>query len=108
MTLKEFIKTDLASINKDLGNPFITFNGEDYACIPSSVSTAGKLEWGGIAEDSDLVVTINKDLFTDGIYPNSKRDYITYNDIQYRVNVVKTDATGAILRLFCTDTQRGV
>lgn len=108
MSLKDSIKEDLATIQEDFGYPIITYNGEDYAAIVSTLSTVGAMEWGGFSEDCDLVVTINKDLFVDGVMPIPKKQNIFYKDIEYRIQQIKEDASGAILRMYCTDTSRGV
>jgi hypothetical protein len=107
MALIDIIKQDLESIYTDLGNPYITFNGEDYPCIASSVGATANLEIGGFSVDTDLVITINKSLFTDEIFPKYQQ-LITYNLKNYRIISVRTDVTGALIRLFCQDDSRGI
>lgn len=107
MALKDTIISDLKTIATDLGNPIMTWKSEEFEVIPSSTTKQLNLEMGGLGEDSALVLSIRKELFTDDIYPTSQ-EYLTYNSIRYRIQNVRHDPTWAFLRLFCIDDSRGV
>lgn len=107
MTLRDTINKDLARISLDLGSPVMGWNGEEYECIASSQGSTFKLEIGGYAEDSDVVFTLRKELFADGIYPISKQK-VTFDGLTYRIENVKYDVTKAIIRLFCNNINNGV
>lgn len=107
MSLADIIKADLQLINADLGEPTITWNDEDYECIPSSNGSTSNLEEGGFSVDADLIINIRKELFTDEVFPQAQQK-LTYNDVVYRIQTVRTDATNTFLRLVCTDINKGV
>lgn len=107
MTLRETIIADLESIATDLENPVMTWNSEEYEVVPSSTGKQLNLEEGGFGSDLDLVINVRKELFTDEVYPASQQT-ITYNSIEYRIESVRYDVTGAFLRIFCINKNRGV
>jgi hypothetical protein len=100
MNLADIINTDLQAIHADLGSPVMIWQDEEYECIPSSTGKALSLEEGGFAIESDLVLTVRKELFAD-VYPKSSQD-ITYRSVSYRINAVRTDVTDTFIRLFCS------
>lgn len=107
MTLKDVISRDLKSIKADLGNQFLTWNNEQYGCIPSSASEIQALESGGNSADKVKNFTITLDLFTDGMLPRCKQ-IITFSGNRYRIDSIHNDPTGAFIRLLCIETARGV
>lgn len=107
MTLKDTIIADLSVIAADMGDQVFTWNGEDYICIPSSTSKGLNLEMGGFGGEATLVLNVRKELFTDAVYPQSQQT-LTFNSATYRIESQRQDATGAFLRLQCTDNNRGV
>jgi len=107
MTLKDIINRDLQTIAADLDNPVITWNGEDYECVPSSNGILASLEDGGFAIEADFIANVRKELFTDDIYPKSQQK-LTYNNADYRIITVRHDASSAFVRLFCNSINRGV
>lgn len=107
MALKDTIIADLAVIAADMGDQVFTWNSEEYICIPSSTSKGLNLEMGGFGAESTLVLNVRKELFTDDVYPQPKQT-LTYNSVTYRIESQRQDATGAFLRLFCVDDNRGV
>ncbi len=107
MTLKEIIENDLRSIASDMGNPSLEWNGEQYECLPSTNAISLSLEMGGFAVEADIIFTIRKELFSDGITPANQQK-LTYRGVTYRILQVKEDTTGAFIRLICVDNSRGV
>lgn len=106
-TLQEIFVADLKSITIDLDNKVFTYGGQDYECIPSSIGDASMLEVGGFSEDSDLSISVLKELFTDNIYPTSQQKII-YKSKTYRIHTVRQDVTDAFIRLSCIDDSKGV
>ena len=107
MSLKDTIISDLETIADDLANPVVTWKGEDYECIPSSNGINEVLEIGGFAVTADIIFTIRKELFANDVYPSNQQK-ITYNSTTYRIEIVRHDVTGAFIRLFCVDADRGI
>lgn len=107
MALKDTIIADIKQIITDLDTQVITWNGQDYECVPGSDGTMATLEVGGFAVDADLVVTILKEQFTDDIYPVAQQK-ITYKTKTYRIEKVRDDVTDAFIRLFCINPARGI
>ena len=107
MALSDIIKADLQTLVTDLGEQVFTWNDEDYECIPSPDSDASVLGEGGFSIEVDLNITVSKDAFSSEIYPASQ-DKITFNNKTYRIITVRSDASGAFLRLLCNSANRGV
>lgn len=107
MALKDIVTQDLETIATDLGDQEMTWKGETYVCIPSSAVKGLNLEMGGLGADASLVLTVAKELFTDDLYPASQ-EYLTFNNIRYRIQSVRYDPTTAFIRIFCIDDSRGV
>lgn len=103
MNLKETMQADLGAIATDLGDQVFTWNGEDYICIPSSTNVEGELGIGGFNINNSRTITVNKDLFTDDLYPKEK-DIITFNDTRYRIEKRINNANDAFLHLILIDT----
>lgn len=106
MSLRETVAADLELIADDLENPVMTWNTEDYEVVPSSTGKKLNLEMGGFGGEADVVLNVRKELFTDEVYPSAQQK-VTFNSITYRIDQVRYDATGAFLRLFCVDANRG-
>ena len=107
MTLAQTIQADLTSINTDMGSPVVEWSGEEYPCVPSSLGNSQMLELGGFEISNDLSLTINKSLFTGGVYPKETQSVI-YNSHSYKITKVITDGSGGIIRLLLASPNRGV
>lgn len=105
MSLQSIIKTDLKFIEGELSNPTITWKNEDYICIPSSEGATSLIGEGGFSIDADVVMSVRKELFTDGIFPKQQEKF-TYQGKMYRVLTIREDVTGAFLRVFGVDPNR--
>ena len=102
MTLSQIIEKDLQIIERDLGNQFFTWDGSDYVCIVGASVESADLGVGGFGGDTIKPIVVRKNLFTDGVYP-VKADLVTLDNIQYEINKVTNDATGAFLHLDLLD-----
>lgn len=96
------MQADIAAITKDMGDITITWNGEDYVCVPSSTNVEGDLGVGGFNEQVDRAVTVAKDLFTDEVYPK-QMESLTLDSKEYRIQKVITNGNDAFLRLLLVD-----
>lgn len=101
------MQADLAGIISQLDTPAFLFNGETYACIPSSVTEGKTLEIGGFEVEADKVLTVSAAAFTDGIYPEPLQK-VTYMLKDYRIGKVVKNVNGAFLRLFLVDYVKGI
>lgn len=102
MTLKEIMQQDLGSIADDMENPTFEWNGEDYECIPSSTNVDEALGIGGFNINFARTLTVNKELFTDELFPKEK-DRITFEDQEYRIERRINNGNNAFIRLICID-----
>jgi hypothetical protein len=107
MSLREIIARDLKAIANDLGNQSLTWNSEQYVCIPSTATELQILEAGGNSADEGKNFTICLEQFTDGLLPQCKQK-LTFSGKQYRIDAIHKDPTGAFLRLLCIAIARGV
>ena len=111
MSLKDFITKGLEFGITDLENPVFTFNGTDYACVPSVNTFKRELASGGFATETLLSMTVplvddsDNSLFT--VLPTAQQ-IVTYNGVQYRIQSVNKHPTGAYLRLIATSITRGL
>lgn len=102
--------SDLTEIKSRLGLEF-TWKGTNYACLPSGFSKAKTLEPGGMGVEADLILIVNKSLFSAGVgpFPNdSGKDKITYKARGYRIENVITNETDTFLKLVCVSDKKGV
>jgi hypothetical protein len=107
MSLADVIRTDLRAIQADLETPVFSWQGEDFACVASATKKALDLMQGGFSKQEEVVLVVDKSLFTDGIYP-SEQQLITYKSKNYRIENVTQDPTGASLKLNCVSDRRGL
>lgn len=108
MALSDIIRKDLLTIESDLGNQVITWNGQDYVCKSGSgQGQVATLEEGGFSIDADCIITVRKELFTDEIYPKSQQKLVYINRI-YRIANVRRNSTDDFLVLHLVDNTRGI
>lgn len=94
-----------------MGTPIFTFQGNDYACIPSVNSFQRDLEEGGFSTgklltmDVPLVDSSGNDLFT--VLPQPQ-NLLTYNGEQYRIEMTEKHPTGTYLIIRATNTTKGI
>ena len=98
MSIQDTIANDLLVIEEDLGNQTITWDGSDYVCIVGESVESADLGVGGFGGDTIKPIFVRKNLFDDGVYP-VKSDIVTIDGIDYEINKIINDATGAFLRL---------
>ncbi len=106
MILQDIINSDLQIIESDLGDQFITWQGEDYVCVPSGNGDTLTLQTGGFGEDIDMVIKVRIELFSD-VYPRPQQKFI-FNDITYRISKITQDVTGTFFVINGVDITRGV
>lgn len=107
MSLKDIMVADLKVVGADMGDQVFTWKGEDYECIPGTDGQVASLQVGGFSVDADLIINVLKERFGDDVYPVSQQK-VTYKTREYRIEVVREDATDAYLRLLCVDSTRGI
>lgn len=107
MSLLDTIRADLAVIAADMGNPTFAWNGEEYSCVVGSGAETLVLGDGGFEVSADLLLVVNRALFTDNILPHEQQK-LTYKSKSYRIAKVTLDPVGAVVRLACVATARGI
>ena len=107
MSLADIIKNDLQQIELELDYPMITYRDESIRCVPSGVGVNDVLEIGGFSVTADISFVVRKEVFADGIYPQSQ-EKVTSKGITYRIATVREDTTGVFLRLICINENRGI
>jgi hypothetical protein len=107
MNIADTIKRNLATISSMMDNPTVIWHNEEFACVAGSAGNAFILTEGGQMKQADLVLVINRDLFTDGVIPQSKQTVI-YKDQTYRIGKVTTDPMSATVKLTCESATKGI
>jgi hypothetical protein len=105
MSYASSINKSLIYIESELGSNVFIWNGDEYACAPSGYGKAASLEEGGMGLESDLIVNVRTELFTNNIYPLAN-DIINYKDKEYRIINVRMNVTQTFLRLNCADVNK--
>jgi hypothetical protein len=105
MNLADIIAKDFKTIEADLGTT-IEWQGETYPCGAGSNDETLILTAGGNAQQADLVINVRKSLFGEVLpLPQQK---IQYKGETFRIATVKTEPTGALVKLICVSAKRGV
>jgi hypothetical protein len=81
-----------------------TWAGATYLCVPNASRKGGRLEAGGFAVDSDLVLHCDTPQFS-GNLP-SRGQTIVHKSITYRISDT-SDGLGGFIRLACVHDSRG-
>lgn len=98
---------DLAAIETEFDDPTLTWKGEEYKCIPSSVQKIKVLDAGGFMVNTDLILTVRLDQFSE-VFPEPQQT-ITFRDKGFRIIGVNTvGVADSYIRLFCEQLARGV
>lgn len=100
MSLSDTIAQSLKSIESFLGNVKFTWKGNEYLCSTSGIGKGASLAEGGILAESDVVLVVRKEIFPNGIYPETD-DLITFKGETYKVESVRANASDTFLRLMC-------
>lgn len=107
MSLKDTMLADLLTIESDFDDPIFIWKGEEYKCVPSSVQKVKVLDAGGFMVNTDLILTVRLDQFSE-VFPEPQQT-ITYLDKGFRIIGVNTiGVAGSYIRLFCEQLARGV
>ena len=106
MSFSSTIYDSLKRIETRLGNPILTWQGEEYYCIPSGNGDVLTVELGGFSGDKTVTFKLRLDQFSD-VFPKSQQK-LTYNEIEYRIDMVRKDLTNTFTILTCVDTTRGI
>ena len=113
LSLRDEILSGLFEAENDLENPVITWNGNDYACVPSVSQFTRELETGGFIIDKLLTITIplidvsGNETFTNGVLPEVQQK-IFYQGERYRLITKKLNPTGAFARYTAMCDTRGI
>lgn len=90
-----------------LGNPTLSWRGQAYACVPSTIRAGTTIEIGGIVEDITLTFVVRKldispDFETQTISaPQSGQSVLSYSGKEYRVVKVNESASADHYELDC-------
>jgi hypothetical protein len=111
--LQRTIVNDLLFIEKDMGCPTFTFNGQKYPFIPSISEFRRDLESGGFSVNkllSSTVRILNKDGSKQFITLPTAQQKIVYNidGLTYRIETLKVDPTRSHFRLIAVCDARGI
>ena len=107
MSLKDTMLADLELIEADFDDPIFIWKGEEYKCIPASVQKVKVLDVGGFMVDTDLVLTVRLNQFSE-VLPEAQQT-ITYLDKGFRIIGINTVGVAqSYIRLFCEQMNRGV
>jgi hypothetical protein len=104
---------DLIQSEKDLDCPVFTWDDEDYGCLRSSSESVRDLGKGGFSLTRVLNLTVRKydadeiPIFPNNVFPQSQQTII-FDSQPYRIDKVKHDPIGGILRLSCIEITRGI
>lgn len=110
-TLKQEIITGIQFQENDLENPVFTWQGNDYACVPSVNEFKRTLDTGGFVIDKLLTMVVRLlDENGNAIFDTlpTAQQIITYNNQQFRIENTKTHPTGAYLRIMAMGVTRGL
>jgi hypothetical protein len=108
MTLQEQIAKDLKTIETDLGSQSLTWDGQDYVCIPASVGELADLSGdGGFGINIDTILKVRKELFVDNVFP-AEQEKVTFNSKGLRIYRVIAEPFSAFLKLILTSDDKGV
>ncbi len=98
MTLSDIVNRDIQTIEADLGNQMLIWDGQSYPCVPSSmIDGEDTLGMGGFSGNKQQYFTVRTELFS-GVFPN-KNDIITFNGTDFEIDNISPDATGALLQI---------
>jgi len=111
--LQRFITESNLEIEKHMGNPTFTWNGNTYTCIPSVAEFKRDLETGGFSIVKLLTATVRR-LNCSGLavftaLPTAQQK-ITYSidGLQYRIESIHTDPSGSYFRMIAEGTSKGI
>ncbi len=108
--LQEIIK-GYAEGETIMGSPTYIYKGETYPCIPSVTDFKRDLLDGGFRVDKLLKMTLRKYDTEDNLiystYPTAQ-EVLTYQGLNYRIETVKHDPTGAYFCIIAMSTTKGI
>ncbi len=108
MSLLTTIQADIAAIAADMGNPVMTWQDEDYACIAGGAGDSLILGDGGYEPVvAELALHISRALFTDDILPKAQQT-LTFRGKTYRIGTVTLDPVTALVKLLLVSANRGI
>ncbi|HWN09765.1 MAG TPA: hypothetical protein VNO50_10940 [Pyrinomonadaceae bacterium] len=96
------IRRDLAGIERDLGNPKLTWNGVEIVCSPSSFEEGLEIEVGGRLYPVTAIVLVRADLFPTAPRPGN---HLTFRGKLREVLSAKLSASESHYTLKLTDPQ---
>ncbi len=103
------LQTDLLAFclenESDMGNPVITWNGNDYVCLPNTLNASIQSNKVGYNPYGDFRFRVRLNQFTDGIYPDRKQ-FITYQGDKLQIKQVKKPAHG-VFYIYITERPNG-
>jgi hypothetical protein len=111
MSLKDEIIDGLEEMETDLENPVFTFNGSNYACVPSVNEFKRDLDEGGFAITKMLTMSVRmldengQSIFS--VLPVAQ-NIITYHGENFRIQSTHKHPTGSYLRVIAYSTTRGI
>lgn len=113
--LQYAIVDDLLYMEKDMGPPTFTWQGNTYPFVASISSFTRQLESGGyepVKLLSSTVRILNHDgtyQFSSNVIPQAQQTFLYNIDGQkYRVETVKIDPTNSHFRMIAVGTARGI
>lgn len=106
-SIQERMITDLQSMEAMLGNQTFVWRGETFVCVPSSDDNEEDFGVGGNKTNRIKTLTVRLGLFTPNVYP-SQNDFVTMNNITWRIKTVTYNPNRVFVRLHLIDTNKGI
>jgi hypothetical protein len=101
-------------IEEQMGNPYFTWQGNNYNFVPSVAEFARQLENGGFRIEKLLTGTVRllnldgSNTFT-GAKPTAQQKIVySIDGLTYRVEMVRNDPTGSYFRIKAMCESRGI
>lgn len=109
--LNELVTTAGQKVHERLYEATWIWNGHEFPCTQTDLTTNPRLILGGYSPDTEVMVTIRGELFGDGPYP--VKDQICYlrpkpggTVIALRVGTIETSIGEVIQKIHCTSADQ--
>ena len=103
--ISEALNRGRQRLEDGLGNPFFTFGGSKFPCVPSTTRAGQDVEFGGIAHTVALTLIVRRDSFGNSTLPVIGED-VVFETQTLRVADVRTIAGGGGYELDVTQNDR--
>ena len=101
--ISQNLQRAFSRLNGDLGNPKLTYNGAEFACVPHQADQSDDLGPGGLSPNYEVAFVVDATAFA--TVPAVK-GFVFYNGGQYQIERVKHSPCGSHYKLECLDINR--